>query len=260
VDRVVDTDNVASFLIFSNSKEGKSTLASTAPLPLLVLDAEGSWKFIDEVGYKSGVPLRKKAWNPMLEPIPRYDGTWDVVRVHVDSWQTMQQVYRHLTQVEHDFVTIVLDSVTELQRRCKANIRTTSPQMDQQRWGQLLDEMDGVIRGFRDLTLLSNTIRCVVFVSEMAMKDGQFRPYMQGQIRDTMPYWVDACGCLFTELRPNGDQQVKVKRLLIGAGVSAAHVVGERFQGRLPDIVDNPNITEMMNAIYPGTNGSKESK
>lgn len=260
MDRVIDTDNVASFLVFSDSKEGKSTLTSTAPLPLLVLDAEGSWKFIDEVGYKSGVPLRKKPWNPMKEAIPRYDGTWDVVRVHVDSWETMQQVYLHLTQTEHDFVTIVLDSITELQRRCKANIRSVSPQMDQQRWGQLLDAMDGVIRGFRDLTLMPNTIRCVIFVSEMAMKDGKWRPYMQGQIRDTMPYWVDACGCLFTELRPNGDQQVKVKRLLIGAGVSPAHVVGERFQGRLPDIVDDPNFTEMMKAIYPSTiTSTKES-
>jgi AAA domain len=252
--RVIDSDNVASFLVFSNSKEGKSTLTSTAPLPLLVLDAEGSWKFIDEIGYRSGKPLRKIQWNPNTDEMPRYDGTWDVVRVHVDSWQTMQQAYLHLAQREHDFVTVVLDSITELQRRCKGNIRTGSQQMDQRMWGQLLDHMDGVIRGFRDLTLLKNTIRCVVFVSEMAMKDGQFRPYMQGQIRDTMPYWVDACGYLFTEMQPVGDKQVKVKRLLIGAGVSAAHIVGERFQGRLPDIIDNPNISDMMSAIYPERN------
>lgn len=251
------SEDVLSMLIHSASKEGKSTLSATAPTPILVLDAEGSWKFIDQAGYQSGVKLRKRQWDPAAEPIPRYDGSWDVVRVHVDTWQTMVEVYRHLTQSEHDFVSIVLDSITEVQRRCKANIRTSSPQMDQQRWGQLLDQMDGVIRGFRDLTLLKNTIRCVVFISETFMKDGQWRPYMQGQIRDTMPYWVDICGYLGTVMQPNGDQMVKEKRLLIGAGVDPAYVVGERVQGRLPDLVINPNIAAMLAAVYPP---SKESK
>lgn len=245
------TEDVLSILVHSASKEGKSTLSSTAPLPLLVLDAEGSWKFIDTVGYRSSTPLRKVNWNPLRETVPRYDGTWDVVRVHVDSWQTMQEVYRHLTQREHDFQSIVLDSITEVQRRCKANIRTGSAQMDQQRWGQLLDQMDGLIRGFRDLALLPNTIRCVVFISETVMKDGAWRPFMQGQIRDTMPYWVDILGYLYTALEASGDQTVKTKKLLIGAGVNPAYVVGERVQGRLPDIVDDPNIAAMLAAVYP---------
>lgn len=245
------TEDVLSILVHSASKEGKSTLSSTAPLPLLVLDAEGSWKFIDTVGYRSSTPLRKVNWNPLREAVPRYDGTWDVVRVHVDSWQTMQEVYRHLTQREHDFQSIVLDSITEVQRRCKANIRTGSAQMDQQRWGQLLDQMDGLIRGFRDLALLPNTIRCVVFISETVMKDGAWRPFMQGQIRDTMPYWVDILGYLYTALEASGDQTVKTKKLLIGAGVNPAYVVGERVQGRLPDIVDDPNISAMLAAVYP---------
>ena len=254
MERIVDTENVASWLIHADSKEGKSTLTSTAPFPHLVLDAEGSWKFIDQQGYLSGWPLRKRPWNPMTEPIPRWDDTWDVCRVHVDSWQTMQQVYLALTQFDHDFVSLTVDSITEAQRRAKANIRTGSAMMDQQAWGRLLDAMDALIRGFRDLTLMPNTLRCVIFVAETAMKDGRWRPFMQGQIRDTLPYFVDGCGFLYTEMRPAGDQQVKVKRMLIGAGVSAAHIVGERFQGRLPDIIDNPNFNDMMNLIYPKEN------
>jgi hypothetical protein len=88
------------------------------------------------------------------------------------------------------------------------------------------------------------------------MKDGKFRPYMQGQIRDTMPYWVDILGALTTENRPVGDQVVKVKRLLIGAGVHPAYLTGERVQGRLPDIIDNPNISDMLRAVYPKTEES----
>lgn len=254
-ERLIDKENVLSMLIHSASKEGKSTLSSTAPTPILVLDAEGSWKFIDTVGYRGTRPLRKRNWNPLVEGVPRYDGTWDVVRVHVESWQTMIEVYRHLTQTEHDFVSIVLDSITEVQRRCKTNIRTGSSLMDQQRWGQLLDQMDGLIRGFRDLTLQPNTIRCVVFIAETVFKDGQWRPFMQGQIRDTMPYWVDICGVLYTEMEGGADGNVKRKKLLIGAGVNPAYVVGERVQGRLADIISEPNIADMLSAVYPVPKG-----
>jgi len=250
-ERVIDKDHVVSMLIHSASKEGKSTLSSTAPAPILVIDAEGSWKFIDHIGYRGTKPLRKITWNPVTEPVPRYDDTWDVARVHVDSWQTMVAIFQALTQYDHDFVSIVLDSITEIQRRCKANIRTGSALMDQQRWGQLLDSMDGLIRGFRDLTLQPNTIRCVVFNCEMAMHNGQWRPFMQGGIRDTLPYWVDICGVLYTEVEAGSEGNVKHKKLLIGAGINPAYVVGERVQGRLPDIIQEPNIADMLAAIYP---------
>lgn len=250
MERVIEQDRVLSQLFHADSKEGKSTLTSTAPLPHLVLDAEGSWKFIDTMGYKSNVPLRKISWDPLMQEIPRWDGMWDVCRVHIANWQTLDAVRRHLQQFEFDFVSLTLDSVTEAQRRCKANIRGSGA-MQIQQWGQLLDQMDELIRGFRDLMFLPNTLRVVTFVAETVMKDGKWRPFMQGQIRDTMPYWVDICGYLFTEMRAAGDLQVKVKKLLVGAGVNPAYIAGERVQGRLPDIIEDPNISAMLAAVYP---------
>lgn len=214
------------------------------------MDAEGSWKFIDEVGFRSGAKLRKINWDPAREPVPRHDGSWDVVRVSVTSWQTMIQIYHALTQQEHDFASLVLDSITEVQRRCKQNIKGTA-QMQIQQWGMLLDQMDGLIRGYRDLIHLDNAIRCVVFVAETKLEEGKWRPFMQGQIRYTMPYWVDICGYLYTEMTPNGDQLDKVKKLLIGAGVNPSYVAGERVQGRLPDVITDPNISAMLAAVYP---------
>lgn len=250
MERVIETERVLSALIHAESKDGKSTFTSTAPVPHLVLDAEGGWKFIDEMGFRSGIPLRKRMWDPLNEPIPRWDDTWDVCRVHVDSWQTLQTANLHLRQYEHDFVSLTVDSITESQRRCKANIRGTGP-MQIQQWGQLLDQMDDLIRGFRDLLYQRNTLRVVTYISETAMNDGKWRPYMQGQIRNTMPYWVDIVGFMFTDLVPDGDAQRKVKKLLIGAGVSPAHIVGERVQGRLPDIIESPDISAMLAAVYP---------
>ena len=72
-------DASLSILVHGASKTGKSTLTSTAPLPICVLDAEGGWRFISEAGFQSGKPLRRIPWDPnkTVQP-PRYDGTWDV--------------------------------------------------------------------------------------------------------------------------------------------------------------------------------------
>ncbi len=244
-----DEDAVLSLLIHAASKEGKSTLSSTAPLPLLVLDAEGSWKFINQVGYKSGRPLRKIKWNPIREAIPRHDGTWDVCTVKVRNWQTMQMVYQHLTQSQHDFVSFVIDSISEVQRRCKNNLKGTEA-MQIQDWGVLLTAMDALIRDFRDLTLDDSTIRCAIFIAETVQRDGKWRPYMQGQIGGTMPYWVDIVGWLYTYFAPDESGQATKKSKVLHIGPSEHWLSGERVQGALPDAILDPNITEMMKNIY----------
>lgn len=243
--------NVISMLIHAPSKEGKSTLTSTAPTPHLVLDAEGSWKFIRTKGFKTGIPLRKKLWDPLVEEIPQWDDTWDVLHVRVTSWEIMRQTYLHLTQSEHQVRTLTLDSITEVQRRCKKNIKGTGP-MQIQQWGELLDRMDDLIRSFRDLTLQdTNPIENVLFVAETRYSQGKWRPYMQGQIENTLPYWVDVCGYLWTEnvLDEKGEATGKVKKLLISP--HDTYVAGERVQGALPDVITAPNITDMIQLIYP---------
>jgi hypothetical protein len=250
------TDEVMSWLIHADSKQGKSTLTSTVPLPAIIADAEGSWKFINQQGYKSGKPLRKRMWDPNLESPPIPDGTWDVCRVHVDSWQTMRQLYLRLHSETHEFQSFVLDSVSELQRRCKKEIKGSGP-MQIQQWGELLDNMDGLIRGYRDLMYLPNTLRCMVFVAETNYKDNMWRPAVQGALKDQMPYWVDVCGYLYTDLVTDpqtGLVTAKVKKLLVGAGVNPQYLAGERVQGMLPDIIDSPNIAEMMAMVYPSMN------
>src|SRR5262249_51937620 len=130
------SQRLLSVLVHARSKAGKSTLSSTLPGPMLVIDAEGGWKFIDTIGFR-GKPLRKVFWDPMKEMPPREDGTWDVCLVTIRDWQTLAKTFQMLTQAPHDFVSIVIDSITEIQRRCKANLVGTE-QMKIQDWGTLL--------------------------------------------------------------------------------------------------------------------------
>ncbi len=221
---------------------------------MCVLDAEGGWKFVNQAGYRSGKRLRRVEWNPSAGPPPRDDGTWDFCHVVVREWATFVHAYQFLQRTDlHDFRSVTLDSVTEAQRKLKMNLRGME-QMRIQDWGDLLMHMDMLIRNMRDLVLLPqpNPLQVITFIAETEMKDGAWRPAMQGQIGRALPYWVDICGYLYTQkvADENGQETKKTKKLLIGEGIMPTIITGERVQGALPDIVDDPNITEMLVKIY----------
>lgn len=256
--------NTLSLLIHADSKAGKTTLSTTAPPPICVLDAEGGYKFVREAGYKTGVPLRRCEWDPMTGPPPRYDGTWDFCHVMIRQWATLTQAYGYLARTgEHDFKSLVLDSVTEAQRKLKAKIAPSGDMKDYRDWGALLTGLDKLIRDMRDLVLLPqpNPLQVVVFIAETEMKDGSWRPAMQGQIGRSMPYWVDCCAYLYTRVTANDDGQPakKTKELLIAQGLIPNIIAGERFQGALPDVITDPHITRMMEQLFGADYGHPRS-
>jgi len=233
---------VLSLLIHAAAKIGKSTLSSTAPRPILVLDAEGSWRFIK---------IPKIHWDPMKDPIPRHteDTKWEACIVNVTDWQTIQQVYMWLVTGQHDFQSVVLDSITEMQRRCKQNL-VGDRKTEWTDWDDLLRKMDAVIRGYRDLTIMPGPVRCAVFIGETRESQGKWRPYMQGQINVSLPYWVDICGYLYPDYDEdeNGGKTKRVNRLWIGS--HPQFETGERVQGVLGDCLTNPSIEDMMKKIF----------
>jgi hypothetical protein len=231
-----------SLLVHADAKVGKTTLAATAPAPILALDAEGGWKFL---------PMKTKPWDPMQGPPPEPDGTWDACIVVVREWQTIQLVWQWLQSGQHHFRSLVVDSISEVQRRLKHNLKGEEP-LKIQDWGVLLAKMDATIRGFRDLTLHpTNPMQVVVFVAETRQTDGKWKPYMQGQISVALPYWMDVVGYLYVQdvIDVNGQPTGKMRRLLVSP--HPEFEAGERVQGRLPEVVDNPNVTSMLLSVYP---------
>lgn len=231
-----------SVLIFGSAKVGKTTAGATAPHPALILDAEGGTKFL---------PGRIVGWDPNTHAPPIADGTWDICIAHVTNWRTVQRAYEWLTQSQHPFKSLTIDSITEIQRRCKANMISGDDQMKIQDWGVLLTRMDTVIRGFRDLANMpEQPIQVVVFIAETHNRDGKWRPYMQGAIAGSLPYLVDISGYIYAQplVGTDGSETGIIRRLFITP--HPQYETGERVQGRLPGVIDNPNITDMFNTVY----------
>ncbi|HEX2243081.1 MAG TPA: AAA family ATPase, partial [Gammaproteobacteria bacterium] len=224
------------------------------------IDVEGGWKFIPESPYIAslyvGNYLRVRHWDPMREAIPRYDGTWEICVVTVQTWEMLQKTYEMVSQYAHDFQTIVIDSVSELQRRLRDNINNTrnTDEMRHQDWGAMLIRMDKALRGLRDQILCSTCpVRVAVFIAETKLMDGKWRPSMQGQITNTLPYWFDIVGYYqpIPILDQNGQysQTEFIRRLWVVP--RPEFIAGERVQGRLGAYIDSPNLTQMLYQVYP---------
>lgn len=242
-----------SVIVHSASKVGKSTLANTSPAPRLLLDVEAAYRFLDGA---------QTFWDPMQGPPPNADGTWETCVVKVFDYKTFQQASMWLRSGHHPFNSVIVDSITELQVRCKNQIRSENEDMDQRRWGALLDHMEGVIRELRDLTEHpTKPISALVVTAMTTNREGRWRAYVQGQLAVKLPYFFDVIGYLYVEpVRVNPDDPtdlttVDVRRMLVGPHPQIE--AGERVQGRLPTVIDVPQgdktIPRMLSMIFIDT-------
>jgi hypothetical protein len=243
-----------SILVHADTKVGKSTFANTAPAPRLLLDAEAAARFL---------PGRKVLWDPMTEEPPKWNNDWDTCVVNVRDYSILLKAYEWLNSGQHQFVSVIIDSISEVQTQVKEQLEGEG-RMSQQLWGDLLNSMERLIRGFRDLTEHPvKPLQAVVLTAMTQMRDGKYRPYVQGQLQVKMPYFLDVIGYLYVDEVPvNADDPTqgteKIRRMLVVPHVQFE--AGERVQGRLGDIITNPNVSTMLDTVFgPATADSTKN-
>lgn len=220
-------------VVHGEAGTGKSRLGHTAPAPRLVLDAENGSRF---------VPVSKVAWDPNREPPPA-PGEWESCVVKVRDFATVKRAYEWLERGDHPFRSVVLDSITEIQKRCRDAIGGESALTERQ-WGDLLVQMERLVRDFRDLTMNPKLpIEALVVLALSDEKKGKVRPLIQGSLGMSLPGFVDTIGYLAAF--PEDD--VIVRRLLV-----SPHTQFEAKDrtGRLPTTIDDPNVSKMIETIY----------
>lgn len=190
------SDATLTALLHGPSGVGKSWLGDTAPKPLLILDAEGRARY----GVYSG---RKVWWDPAVGGPPRADGTWDTCIVRVADYQTMAVVWQWLRSGQHDFVSVKIDSLMEVQKRCKDSIQPGTASFERDSWGTLLREIEKKVRDYRDLTLIPATgVRVVLFITGSNSETN--KPLLEGGMREQIPYYIDVVGYLMKQAQPDG--------------------------------------------------------
>ena len=249
-----DVQRSLTLMVYGESKVGKSTFAVTAPYPRLMLDVEGGHRFL---------PIVPKYWDPMTEEPPVADGTWDTTVVQVRDYDTVLKAFQWLQSGKHQFKSLIIDSISELQVKCMDNIAGTE-QMKMQQWGELLRHMGALLRDLRDLTMHPTQPLEAVILTAMARRgqDGVYRPYLQGQLATQAPYFYDVLGAITVEEFPNEDPLQpphKARRMYVER--TSQYEAGERVQGRLGAIVEQPNLSaeRMLDMIF-GEQKTTENK
>jgi hypothetical protein len=217
-----------SFLVHGLPKAGKSTFADSGPAPRVTLDVEGSSYW---------TPSRKIYWDPMRQPPPQPDGSWETAIVLVREARVVMEVYRILNSGRHPFNSASMDSVTEVQQRIIDDL-ANGQQMDWDKWGALLRQVNAMVRAYRDLiTHPVKPLWTMTFVAGTHLRDSRWRPMLQGQAQDYLPYYVDVLGYL--NAQPNGMRQMLI-------GPNPQFETGERLGGRLPYVM------QIGDASHPG--------
>lgn len=218
-----------SFLVHAPSKYGKSSFGDTGPQPRLVLDVEGATYW---------TPSRKVYWEPARQPPPHVETrltagygqpsitpAWETCVALVREPRTVMEAYRVLHSGNHPFNSVTLDSITETQQRF-VDDRAGVKKVERDDWGFLLRVITSMCRQFRDLVVHpAHPLWSVTFIAGTHLDQGKWRPMIQGQAKDYLPYYVDVIGYL--NASPDGRRE-----LLIGP--HPTFETGERVGGRLP--------------------------
>ena len=235
-------------LVHAEQKVGKSWFAQTTPGPRLVLDAEGGsrrpWRA------RGGVIERPKTvvWDPLHEDAPVDDGTWETCWAHVSDFTVVKRVFEVLNDGDHDFRSVIWDSLTEIQKKCKDAISGDDTVTEWQ-WGEILIKMEHIIRSYRDLTFdtARAQLECVLILALSDERKGKMRPVIQGSIGTTLGGYFDLEGYLFVKEMDDGTE-VRKMRIKPSENFEAGdrtHVLSMEYGA----VITEPDVEEMLEVM-----------
>jgi hypothetical protein len=237
---VKDRLRTMNILIYGESGVGKSILSASADAvpemrPVLVIDIEGG----------------------TLSLTHTYP---EVHVVRVKSWKELQLLYNELHAGNHNYRTIVIDSLTETQKFGMYSIMRDVIEKDDERdpdipsmreWGKNIEQTRRLVRGFRDLEM--NTIFTALAKSDKDQRTGTTtkKPYLSGKLADEVAAFLDIVVYYYVK-NVQEEGNTVTKRLLLTTATDT--LVAKDRSGKLPMVIESPT----MKTIYKATVATTE--
>ena len=229
-----------SMVLHGESGTGKSWLGDTVPAPRLILDVEGR---------AHHTPSQPKVyWDPRTQAppaAPTAEAPWETCVVDVFDFNLLSVVYQWLRSGEHPFKSVVVDSLMEAQKRwMDGNVGPQSP-LKTQDWGAVLRALESFVRDLRDLLKVpaAHVDVAVIICGSITDDTGRARPLLQGQLKNTLPYFVDVVGYL--SMMQVGDQLQRVLQLGPTQYAVAKEGTGKLLEDPNVPWVYNPNLQQL---------------
>jgi hypothetical protein len=187
-------------------------------------------------------------WDPR-GPVPEL-GENDTAVVTVLDLDSLQRAFQWLSAGKHPFRSVILDSLTEVQKRTiNAVAGQNIPQGKD--WQAVLNKLDNLVRAFRDLTLNPiKPVEIVIFICGSkeygTAEHAVIRPMLQGQMANLLPYSVDVMAYMEVGVGADGG----LERRALFANVQG--VAAKDRTGKLGVNMDAPSIPRILDLAYSG--------
>lgn len=237
ISKVQERSSYYNILIYGDSGTGKTTLAGSADMvpsmrPVLFVDIEGGTESL-----KHSYP--------------------DVDTIRVLNWKDMQDLYNELYEGRHPYNTVVLDSLTEIQKfnmySIMKKVIQKRPELDEdvpsmREWGINLEQMRKFVRGFRDLEM--HTIFTALAKSDKDQKSGivTTKPSLSGKLADEVAAFLDVVGYYYVKQIGDGED-AEFRRLLLTQKTDQQ--IAKDRTGRLPMVIEHPTM-ELLDQLFRG--------
>lgn len=225
-------------LVYGDSGVGKTTLFGSASVvpelqPCLMIDFEGG-----------------------TESLVRTFPTVDHVRV--TTWDEMQAVYDELLRGKSGYSTVILDSLTEIQKfnmyDIMEDVKKIRPDQDpdvpsMREWGKNLEQMRRFVRAFRDLPM--NSLFTALKKDDRNDRTGMVttKPSLSGKLADEVAAFLDIVAYYYIKnIKQDGESTEK--RLLLTTKTET--VIAKDRSGKLPQVIESPT----MQMLFDHMNGA----
>lgn len=190
----------------------------------------------------------------------------DVVRV--ENFQDMQKVYDELYKGDTGYCTVVLDSLTEMQKfsmdgimqalLADPNTSDRDPDIPSVReWGKNIAQIRRMVRAFRDLPI--NTIFTALSKEERNTRTGltEKKPYLSGKLADEVAGFIDVVVYYYVKIVGSGQQQQQYRLLLTA---KTEDTVAKDRSDRLPLLLGEDGTPPLMKDLYDYIIGNKAAQ
>lgn len=232
IEKVSQKDPLVNMLIYGESGVGKTLLAGSADdVPamrqVLFIDVEGGT-----------LTLKNKYPN--------------IKSVRVKTWHDMQAVYDELYKNNHGFTTLVIDSLTEIQKLSMSTVMRKLVDDHEERdadvpgireWGINIEHTRKFVRAFRDLPV--NTIFTALVQSEKNNRTGAMKrkPSLNGKVKDEVAGFLDIVVYLYIKEIDQAN-----KRMLLCS--QTEDTVAKDRSNSLPQTIENPTMSAIWENLH----------
>lgn len=228
--RVKEKELKFNFLVYGESGVGKTRLCGSVAdvpelCPALLLDIEGG-----------GLTLRSVY--PEMECI------------RIDTWTKLQTVYQRLKiNNEHGYKTVIIDSVTEMQKigmdhtmlMRKGPDDLNVPELKE--WNINIEQVRKYVRLFRDLENVTTLFTALVRVdTDKRTQLSRKKPSLSGKVADEICGFLDIVTYL-------GMEEVDGQNTRILQTGNTPGTVAKDRSNYLPMLMANPNMSDIYNHI-----------